>query len=161
MKKQKLISTLLALVMAVSMCSAFAVSSSALSVGAETSVSNVAGLPKLDQKKLDTSKMKKNDPRKPFVGVWRLVLGAKVGGAEQIVATDLVTVAWYNDGTAETYLLGKLQNSYKYKADGKVYTAIEPDETDNSTYAFSKDGNMLYFYYFDTDNIVFGYERIA
>lgn len=152
----------MALLMAVAMMASLMLSASALDISVKKTAASV-GVPKTIQNdKLDPSVLPDDDARKPFVGKWRMILGVDVNGNSTVIGSDAVTCVFYNDGSAETYSLGKLNSSYNYDADGSLYKVTNSDEGDkDSKYGFSEDGNTLYFYMLDTDKVIFGYERIA
>ena len=168
MKLAKKLSLALALVLSMVMLasiSAFAATAN-VTVGLTEPKATVTGgvtLPVDLNKKVkapSTKGMKKNDLRKPFVGVWKMNALYDISGFALGVDTDLMVSVFKPDGTGAAYLAGQKANDFTYKVTKKYYYGTDADGTEKTTYKFSKDGNRLYLYGEDGD-LEIAYERIA
>jgi len=168
MKLTKKLSLALALVLSMVMMasvSAFALTAN-LTVGLTEPAATVTGgvtLPvdlNKSVKAPTTKGMKKNDLRKPFVGVWKMNAAYDISGIALGMDTDLMVSVFNPDGTGAAYLAGNKANEFTYKVTKDYYYGTDADGTEKTTYKFSKDGNKLCLYGEDGD-LEIAYERIA
>lgn len=168
MKLAKKLSLALALVLSMVMMagiSAFALTAN-LTVGLTEPAATVTGgvtLPVDLNKSIKaptTKGMKKNDLRKPFVGVWKMNAAYDISGIALGIDTDLMVSVFNPDGTGAAYLAGNKANEFTYRVTKDYYYGTDEDGTEKTAYKFSKDGNKLYLYGEDGD-LEIAYERIA